>query len=112
MIISNQMDQAEKVMNRLLEVKPDSYEAHLNLGSVWMDRKDYDKAIEQYQAMVDLQPEKDFATFILATAYEAKGDTQGALKLYRKVLTLEQVPGPTNFHDLAREAIRKLNNPK
>ena len=112
MIISNQMDQAEKVMNRLLEVKPDSYEAHLNLGSVWMDRKDYDKAIEQYQAMVDLQPEKDFATFILATAYEAKGDTQGALKLYRKVLTLEQVPGPTNFHDLAREAIRKLNNPR
>jgi DNA-binding SARP family transcriptional activator len=112
MIISKQTDQAEKVMERLLEIKPDSYQAHLNLGSVWMDRKDYDKAIEHYQAMVDLQPDQDFAPFILATAYEAKGDTREALKLYRRVLKMEQSEGPTNFHELAMEAIRKLNNPR
>lgn len=109
MIISRDTDRAEMWMNRLLELKPDSYEAHLNLGSVWMDRQDYDKAIEQYKAMMDLKPNEAFSPFILATAYEAKGDTASALKYYSQAAGMKKSPGPTDFPELAKEAVERLS---
>jgi tetratricopeptide (TPR) repeat protein len=108
-VISRNTDLAEKWMNRLLELQPDSYQARMNLGSVWMDRQDYDKAIEQYRAMLDLKPNEAFSPFILATAYEAKGETTGALEYYRKAAAMKKSPGPTDFPKLAKEAVERLS---
>ena len=108
LLISRNTDGAEKVMNRLLELKPDSHAAHLNLGNVWMDRQNYDKAIEHYRKMMELAPDESFGPFILATAYEAKGDTARAIELYKQAAELKGTPDPTDFQQLAREAIERL----
>lgn len=109
LIISRDIDRAEQYMNRVLELKPDSYQAHLNLGTVWMDRENYDKAIEHYQAMVDLKPDESFSPFILATAYEAKGDIQKAVELYRQAARMKKSSGPTDYPQLAEEAVERLS---
>ena len=109
MLISRDIDQAEKLMLRLLALKPDSHQAHLNLGNVWMNRQDYDKAIEHYRQMMELVPNESFGPFILATAHEAKGDTQGAIELYKQAVELKGSRGPTDFPRLAREAIERLS---
>lgn len=106
--ISRDLDAAERVMNRLLELKPDSFEAQLNLGNVCMDRQDYDKAIEHYRRIIDLKPGDPFGPFIVATAYEAKGDTAEAIELYTQAAGMKKTPGPTDFPELAREALAKL----
>jgi tetratricopeptide (TPR) repeat protein len=108
LLISRDVNAAEKVMNRLLELQPDSHAAYLNLGNVWMDRQDYDKAIEHYRKMMELTPGESFGPFIVATAYEAKGDTQEAIALYKQAAELKGSPGPTDFQELAREAIARL----
>ncbi len=110
LILSRDYDQAEKVMHRLLELQPDSYPAHLNLGNVWMDRQNYDKAIEEYRAMMKAAPDQSFGPFILATAYEAKGDKQQALEYYKQAASMRKSPGPTDFPELAREAIERLSS--
>jgi tetratricopeptide (TPR) repeat protein len=108
LIISRDHDSAEKVMHRLLELKPDSYAAYMNLGNVWMNREDYDKAIGNYTKMMELAPGESFGPYILATAYEAKGDPQGARPYYEKAASMKRSKGPTDFAQLAREALERL----
>lgn len=107
--MSSDTDRAEKWSNRLLELKPNSYEAHLNLGSVWQDCQDYDKVIDQCQAIVDLKPDEAFSHFILGTASKSKGDTARALECYTKAASMKQSPGPTDFTKLAKEAVERLS---
>jgi tetratricopeptide (TPR) repeat protein/tRNA A-37 threonylcarbamoyl transferase component Bud32 len=54
------IDRAQEVLEYVLELRSDSDardrgEAHHNLGRVWMDRRDYSQAEEQYQAALELR---------------------------------------------------------
>ncbi|MEO5951640.1 MAG: tetratricopeptide repeat protein [Chloroflexia bacterium] len=108
LILSRQYDDAEKAANRLLELKPDAYAAYMNLGNVWMERQNYDKAIESYAHVMEIAPEESFGPYIVATTYESKGDTQSAIELYKKAASMKKSKGPTDFVELAKEALARL----
>lgn len=108
--LTRDTDRAERFAHRILQLKPDSHSAYLNLGNVWMNRGDYDKAIEQYSKVMELQSDQDYAPYIVASVYEQKGDATRAVELYRKALSLKKSGGPTNYHELAKEALARLGS--
>jgi tetratricopeptide (TPR) repeat protein len=108
LILSRQYDDAEKAAHRLLELEPNSYAAYMNLGNVWMERQDYDKAIESYTKMMELAPDESFGPYIVATTYESKGDTEHAIELYKRAAGMKKTKGPTDFVELAKEALARL----
>lgn len=62
-------------------------DAYNNTGQKYMQKQDYDKAIEYYEKAIDLEP--DVKTYHnLAQAYEAKGDMDKSLECKNKAKEL------------------------
>jgi tetratricopeptide (TPR) repeat protein len=56
MIISNKLDEALKEYQRVLQLNPKSVRAHNNLGVVFFKKKQYDKAIAEFNIALKLNP--------------------------------------------------------
>ena len=72
-----------------VEKSPDSAMAHNNLGKVFRDRKMPDKAIEQFQAAINLRPDYD-------DAHNNLGGVYGDLKMFDKALGELQIAATLN----------------
>ncbi len=76
---------AEKLYNQLLTVKNHrSY--RVNLGLVYMLKKEYFLAKNEFERAVNLSPTRRVAKLNLADAETSLGNTQNAKKLYRQLL--------------------------
>ena len=74
------LSKAEEHLRRAIDKKPDYADARNNLGIVLAERKEWDKAIREFEAAAEnvmyTTPER--AYFNLGEAYRAKGDPAGA----------------------------------
>ena len=86
-------DEAEKYYQQAIASnqpqKPAS--AYFNLGQIYMDRKDLDKAIEMYKEAVNLSMWNERFLNNLAYAYLIKEDYDNAITNYEKVLDLDNL---------------------
>jgi len=82
------LSEAEKHLRRAIDMKPDYADARNNLGIVLAQRKEWDKAIREFEAaaanVMYTTPER--AYFNLGEAYRAKGDPANAEGAYRRAL--------------------------
>ncbi len=88
------------------------YQAQDLLAQVYFQQKDFDKAIQIYQAIEEEDPEVyalDAVLFHMAEAYEEKGETDEALALYRKI---QEEFSSTYFGFDASQKVRKLEAKK
>lgn len=69
---------------------PSNPQEYVNLGGIFFQLKQWDNAIRQFQAAVNLKPDYANAYYNLGHAYEAKGDLQTALATYKTVANLMQ----------------------
>jgi tetratricopeptide (TPR) repeat protein len=58
------------------------------LGLASLDRGDFDRAISEFSAAIELDPTDVFPYLKRANAYEKKGDRESALADYRKAATV------------------------
>lgn len=75
---------------------------YVNLGSLYYDAGNYDKAIIFYRKGAELDPKSAAAYFNLGNAYSNTGETDKAVEAYRKAIELK--PG----HKEARNALNRL----
>jgi len=88
-------DKAIEAYNKLLELYPDDSIGNTNLGVIYVDLEEWDKAIEKYE--VSARFEKNVLTWEnLAWPYEAKGLYDKARKIYEDYL--ENVSDDARFH--------------
>ena len=84
-------DQAITVFTRLIELNEDNQYAgvdlrleavHYYLGEIYLDRNESDKAIEELQAALAIEPTDADALYLLGNALRAQGEYEGAVAIY------------------------------
>ncbi|MFA6306204.1 MAG: tetratricopeptide repeat protein [Patescibacteria group bacterium] len=77
-------------LNLLNELATEVYDAEIfyELGRFYYNHGEIAKAIDRFKLVLNIAPKHSNSLYSLAVAYEAKGDTEEALKYYNQVLEL------------------------
>ncbi|HYU44548.1 MAG TPA: tetratricopeptide repeat protein [Terriglobales bacterium] len=80
--------QVESLLEKAVALNPKLGEAHLQLGILYSERKDFPKAVAAYQQAVALNPHMEQAHYRLAQAYRLIGQNdkaQNELRFYERI---------------------------
>ncbi len=80
---------AETVWNDTLSKNPDSWMALNNRGCVYSNKKDYDRAIRDFDQVIHLKPDYAEAYYNRGIAYGGKGQYDVAIRDYDKAIELK-----------------------
>lgn len=78
-------------------------ESDVYLGQTYFERKQYGQAVPFLIKALRFKPNNVNINLLVATAYHSSGDTENAIKYYKKVLTLD----PKN--EIAKKGLRLLS---
>ncbi|HEX9187681.1 MAG TPA: tetratricopeptide repeat protein [Vicinamibacteria bacterium] len=81
---AGKLDEAEAVYKDVLARDPSIAEAHYNLGSIYLGRKDLARAEAEFQKVVELRPQSEQAYGALSRVHEQKGDPGRAIEVMEK----------------------------
>jgi len=85
------------IMEDLVSKVPSSLDAHFQLGRLYYNQEEYDKAIEQFQIAIQIFPNHSDSIYSLGLVYQKKGESAKALEMFEKVLELN--PGNTEIQN-------------
>ncbi|GIV28080.1 MAG: hypothetical protein KatS3mg027_1894 [Bacteroidia bacterium] len=88
------------LLRAVLEKDSTNIKAHLNLGLFSVKSAQYDKAIERFTKILDIDPNYIEAYLYIGDVYEQKGDINNAIKNYE--LYVSAVKNPTIAADVTR----------
>jgi len=71
--------------------------SHYNLGSRLLQEQELERAIEEFQSALAMEPDRGSTYAMLGQAYAAAGQREAAREAYQKALTLE--PGEAAHHN-------------
>lgn len=91
------LDQAEGILQRVIEKEPRSLEAHRKLLAIYLLKQDYNKGIKTMQSAITLSPDDPKLFISLAILYQKAG----ALELASKILDQAIALDPN--HEIAKE---------
>lgn len=91
---------------KAISLNPISPNLRIDFGGMYMDAKNYDAAISQFQAAITLKPNYANAYYNLANAYKTKGDTKLALDALVK--TKDLIPKDGTEYTKVQEEITGL----
>jgi tetratricopeptide (TPR) repeat protein len=78
---AGRLEEAEAEYKRVLAADPSVVEAHYNLGTIYLGRKDYPAAEGEFQQIIELSPETGEAYSALSRVYQEQGDNERALEV-------------------------------
>ncbi|HEY1730956.1 MAG TPA: tetratricopeptide repeat protein [Terriglobales bacterium] len=81
-------DEAIRTYLRVLEAEPLHAAAHINLGTLYYNRQDFDSAEKHYRAAVAADPRYALAYFDLGNVLDETGNVQDAIAAYRTAIQL------------------------
>ncbi len=86
-----------------------SADAHVGLGVIWCDvRHDYDRAIAEFRAALELDGNRFDACFNLGQAYRGKGLLNDAINAYRRAIGIKP---DSNAHNSLGVLLRETGRP-
>lgn len=103
---SNNPMQGIQLLLAVVKQEPKNVKANMNLGLFSMRSGQFDKAVERFKTVVEVQPGPE-AWFYLASSYENLGENAEAVIAYQKAKELAADPGLTKFVDQKIEALKK-----
>lgn len=96
-------DEAIKLLNEAIDVRPDYADAHYQLGKIYLEKGETAKAVEQLEAASNSDANKDYIHYQLSIAYRKsarKDDADRELKLYRQLKSANRkIENPTPTGD-------------
>ncbi len=103
------LDLALAKLETMRQYNPRDIDVLFQLGSLYFNKTDYDKAINVYQTIIVLVPNHGIARANLALTYEKKGDIDKAINEFETILN---TPGlPENDRKIIEDKINSLKNP-
>jgi len=99
----------------LMEIRPDTADVYVDLGSLYFFDKEYDKATGLFEKALEVDPENLEAATFLAQAYDVQKKTEQAIVAYKRAVSLnpEEKAMPFNLGLLLfNEANKKDQNPE
>jgi tetratricopeptide (TPR) repeat protein len=79
-------EEAAAVLRRVVDAKPDTYEAHANLATALDELKQYDSALAEYKWLASAKPDLAVLHFLVARDYDLLGQFEQALAEYEAFL--------------------------
>jgi tetratricopeptide (TPR) repeat protein len=86
--VRENLELVESLLQKAIRLDSHFGDAHLQLGILYSERKDFPKAIAAYQKAIETTPLPDEAHFRLAEAYRQTGETQ---KVRQEIETYNQI---------------------
>jgi len=83
------LKRAESILTEVIETNPESLDAHRKLMGVYLQLRDYRKAIQTMQAAIALSPEEPKLFIALAILYEHSGAYEYAVPILDQALALD-----------------------
>lgn len=104
--------QAEAIATymEVLELEPQHAAAHINVGTLYYNRQDYQSAEKHYRAAVEVDPRYALAYFDLGNVLDETGRAEEAVQAYRTALQL--APTYADAHYNLALAYEKLRQPR
>ncbi len=88
------LEKAQELNEMAISAQPDhSAQAHANLGLIWQQRNEMDKAIAAYEKAIQYDPKLATVWMNLTSVLTMKGDDDRALKSARKATEIEPDSG-------------------
>ena len=84
-----QYHEAKEVFKKIVEIEPDNYRAHYNLGIANFNLDNIEKAKQCYEKALKIKPDYKHCFYNMGLIYEGEGDLQEALKYYNKALEID-----------------------
>ncbi len=75
---------------KLVEIKPDSYQYMIYLGDLYLENNLLDQAFEQFEQARSLEPEESLPVIKLARYCEKIGDLEGALSAFKDATRIDE----------------------
>ena len=90
---AGQMDEAEAAYDAYLQRNPGDLAARTDLGELYLEKKDYPKAVEQFRLVLSTSPNYAAALKGMGLAAARQGNHEEALEYYDRVLRLDRRDG-------------------
>lgn len=84
-----QYHEAKEVFKKIVEIEPNNYRAHYNLGIANFNLDNIEKAKQCYEKALKIKPDYKHCFYNMGLIYEGEGDLQEALKYYNKALEID-----------------------
>ena len=101
---SGNLGEAEQMFLDIIRLNPKEVEAYEYLGEVYLEKKEYDHAIETLDFAKKLNPNDDRIYYDLAMVHRKQGDNEKALELFKQAVDLAP-KNPKNLDTLLDVAI-------
>jgi tetratricopeptide (TPR) repeat protein len=102
--------EAIEAYKHALELDPEHAAAHINLGTLYYNRRDYVSAEKHYRSAIEVDPRYALAYFDLGNVLDETGRLQDAVKAYKDAITL--APTYADAHYNLALAYEKLKQPR
>jgi protein O-GlcNAc transferase len=86
---AGKLEQAERIYNEVLELRPRNADAYYGLGNIMQDRGKLDEAITSYKKTIQLKPNLAGAYYNLGSIFKEKGQIDEAIQYYQKCMRLD-----------------------
>ena len=106
----NQQPEAIRVYQKVLELEPNHAAAHINLGTLYYNRQEYQAAEKHYRAAIEVDPRYALAYFDLGNVLDETGRVNEAIQAYRTALQL--APTYADAHYNLALAYEKTREPR
>ncbi len=101
-------DEAINVYLQVLQLEPGHAAAHINLGTLYYNRQDFEAAEKHYRAAVEADPRYALAYFDLGNVLDETGRFQDAVAAYRTAIQLAPTYADAHYNlALAYERLRQ-----
>ena len=87
-IILKDTDKAEKILKKVIELKPDYANAHKDLGVIYLSKRLLDYAKDEFETALKCEPENDSIISEYANFLHATSEFEEADKYYEKALAI------------------------
>jgi Flp pilus assembly protein TadD len=85
---------AESAYRKSIEVEPNALVSYLDLGRLYVNRKKFQEAIEEFEKVRKARPDYAPASMILGVIYDTQRETEKAIKEYEEALKASPRFGP------------------
>ncbi|MHA1642594.1 MAG: tetratricopeptide repeat protein [Promethearchaeota archaeon] len=82
-------EKAKACFEKILELEPNNYRAHYNLGIALFNLENFDGALKSYYKALELKPDYKYCLYNIGLVFEAKADLNKALEYYQKALNVD-----------------------
>ncbi len=82
-------EKAQQLFKRIIELSPNNYRAHYNLGIAYFNLNKFEKAKNSFETALNIKPDYKYCLYNLGLLYEEEELYKEALAFYEKALEID-----------------------